>query len=154
MTGGMKLHSSLAAAVFVFAVAITGCAPQQTDYDPDFADILQGEVLEVSELSAGADFEAALLALTELEAALKDARARDLLTEERYEAILAATALVRADLEAAIAAQAPPPPAPEPEGDSNGGNSGEGEGGDDGDADKGNGEGKGKGNDDKKDEDD
>jgi hypothetical protein len=109
-------------------VALGGCAAPQPSYDPATAKALQGEVLEVSELSAAADYTAALLTLTELEVSLKDARARGELTEERYESILAAAAMVRADLEAAIAAQAPPEPeADEDSGDdeSNKGNKGD-----------------------------
>lgn len=123
------MRAGLTSIALAFALAMTGCAPQQADYDPQIADTLQGEVLEVSELAAGADFESALLVVKELEVTLKDARARGLLTEERYESIAAALALVRADLEAAIAAQAPPPAPPEPEG---GGGDGDDGGGDDG----------------------
>ncbi|HEU4807242.1 MAG TPA: hypothetical protein VFT01_03200 [Homoserinimonas sp.] len=143
MTRGITLRSALASIVFVFAITVAGCAPQQTDYDPDIADRLQGEVLEVSQLSANADFTSALLGLSELEVELKDARARGLLTEERYESIMAALALVRADLEAAIAAQAPSP-APESEGGEEDGGDGGGDQGDGG-GDKGN-DNKGKGN--------
>jgi len=105
----------LASVLFAVAVGLSGCAPQTADYGAELAGELQGEVLEVSQLAADADFDSALLALDELEVALKDARARGLLTEERYESILAATALVRSDLEAAIAAQKPPAPAPDPQ---------------------------------------
>ena len=112
MTRALPLRSALAAAVLAFTLAVTGCAAQQSDYGTDIADRLQGEVLEVSQLSATADFAGAMLALTELEVELKDARARGQLTEERYESILAATALVRADLQAEIDALTPPP-APE-----------------------------------------
>ncbi|MHA6668783.1 hypothetical protein ACX3O0_07915 [Homoserinimonas sp. A447] len=142
MTPTTMLRGMLTAVVFVVAVALTGCAPQQSGYGADTAELLQGEVLEISELSAGSDFAAALLALSELEVSLKDARARGLLTEERFESITAALALVKADLEAAIAAQAPPPaPEPEPE---EGGDGGDDEG--EGNSGKGNGD-KGKGND-------
>ncbi|MHA6696000.1 hypothetical protein [Homoserinimonas sp. A520] len=142
MTPTTMLRGMLTSVVFVVAVALTGCAPQQSDYGADTAELLQGEVLEISELSADSDFAAALLALSELEVSLKDARARELLTEERFESITAALALVKADLEAAIAAQAPPPaPEPEPE---EGGDGGDDEG--EGNSGKGNGD-KGKGND-------
>jgi hypothetical protein len=133
-------RSALASAAVVVAVSLLGgCAAQQSDYGADVAELLQSEVLEVSQLSANADFEAALSALTGLELTIKDARARGTLTEERYESILAATAQVRKDLEAAIAAQAPPPPAPEVEPTDDGD--------DDSDESEGKGEGEGKGND-------
>jgi hypothetical protein len=120
-------------------VVLSGCATGQDEYGAEVAEQLQGEVLEVSELSAGNDLAAALLALAELEVSLKDARARGELTEERYESILAAAALVRTDLEAAIAAQAPEPEPDEDSGDDDKGNKGKGNSG------KGN---PGKGNDD------
>jgi hypothetical protein len=126
MTVAIPLRSALAAGALAFTLAVTGCGAQQGDYDSDIADHLQGEVLEVSQLSAAADFAGAMLTLTELEAGLKDARARGLLTEERYESILAATALVRADLQAALDAQAPPPTAPEANTGGAGGNEGTG----------------------------
>jgi hypothetical protein len=130
--------------LFAVTIGLTGCAGQQSDYGSETADRLQGEVLEVSTLSAQADFAGALLALTELDVELKDARARGDLTEERYESVTAAAALVRADLEAAIAAQAPPPPEPTDDG---GGNGDDDEDDDKGKDDKGKGnKGKGKGN--------
>lgn len=101
--------------VLAAALVLGGCAGQESDYDAAAAEHLQAEVLEVSELSAAADYPSALLALVELEVSLKDALARGQLTQERYDSILAAAALVRTDLEAAIAAQAPPEPEPEPE---------------------------------------
>lgn len=99
--------------VVAAALVLGGCAGQQSDYDATAAEHLQAEVLEVSDLSAAADYSSALLALVELEVSLKDALARGQLTQERYDSILAAAALVRTDLEAAIAAQTPPEPEPE-----------------------------------------
>lgn len=143
MMRGTTLRSALVSAALALAIALAGCSPQQADYDPAIADLVQAEVLEVSQLSAEADFDAALLALAELEVSLKDARARGLLTEERYESVMAAMTMVRADLEAAIAAQAPPAPTPEPEGDDdddNQGNGNKGKGNSNGNKDKGNGD--------------
>jgi hypothetical protein len=134
MTRPVTLRTAMLTTLFAITIGLTGCAGQQSDYGSEIADRLQGEVLEVSTLSAQGDFAAALVALTELDVELKDARARGDLTDERYESVTAAAALVRADLEAAIAAQAPP--APEPTVD------------DDDDDDKGK-DGKGKGNDEK-----
>lgn len=110
----MRRARSILPVALAVALVLGGCAAQEPGYDVDAAEHLQSEVLEVSELSAAADYPAALLALTELEVSLKDARARGELTEERYESILAAAAMVRTDLEAAIAAQAPEPE-PEPD---------------------------------------
>lgn len=113
MSRSVPIRSTLAAAALAFTLAVTGCAAQAGDYDLDIADSLQAEVLEVSQLAAATDFAGAMLTLTELEAQLKDARARGLLTEQRYESILAAIALVRADLQAAIDAQTTPSAPPE-----------------------------------------
>lgn len=146
MTPAQKLRGTLASSVFVVVIALTGCAPQQSDYGSETAELLQGEVLEVSQLSANSDFGSALVALTELEVSLKDARAREMLTEERFESVTAAVALVRTDLEAAIAAQAPPAPEPEPEPEGGGG---AGEDGEDGEGEGNSGKGNnGKGNND------
>lgn len=131
----MTRARSILPVALAVALVLGGCAAQEPGYDVDAAEHLQSEVLEVSELSAAADYPSALLSLTELEVSLKDARARGELTEERYESILAAAALVRTDLEAAIAAQTPPEPEPEPQGPSEKGKKGKGEG---------NGKGKGK----------
>ena len=111
------LSVALALTVSLGAISLSGCAAPDSGYDPDAAKQLQSEVLAVSELAATTEFASALLALAELDASLKDARARDLITEERYASIVTASALVRADLEAAIAAQTPPEPEPEPEPD-------------------------------------
>ena len=106
----IKPGNVLAAAVLAVTLALTGCAAQEPDYDPKVADRLQAEVLEVSQLSAAADYSAAMLALAELEVELKDALARGAITAERYESVMAALNLVRADLQAAIDALTPPPP--------------------------------------------
>lgn len=106
------LSVALAMAVSTSALTLGGCAAEEASYDPGAAKQLQSEVLTVSELAAASDFASALLALAELDLSLKDARARNLITEERYASILAAATMVRTDLEAAIAAQTPPPAPP------------------------------------------
>jgi hypothetical protein len=125
------------------SLCLSGCAGQASDYGHEIADRLQTEVLEVSQLAAATDYAGAIVSLDELEARLKDARARGDVTDARYESVTAALALVRADLQAAIDAQAPvvtEVPAP-PDVDNGGDDSNEGKG------DNGKGKGKGKGND-------
>ena len=156
----MRIASRTVAALAAIAVAVSlslaGCAGRSSELEPQVTDRLQSAVLEVSQLAAEADYSAALVSLDEFEADLKDARARGAIPEERYESILAVIVLVRADLQAAIDAQAPvatESPAPvddgqngdeaEP-GNNDNGNQGKDKGKKD---DKGKGKGKGKGED-------
>ena len=140
-----------AAAVLAVTLMLAGCAGQTSDYDSKAADRLQSEVLEVSQLAAAADYSAAMLGLAELEAELKDALARGAITAERYESVMAALTLVRADLQAAIDEEAPPvteDPATVDAGDNEGtGNNGEGNNGNNGNGNNGKGNGKDKGKD-------
>lgn len=99
----------LAVCAVVLALALAGCAGQQSDYGQRVADQLQSRVLDVSTLASAADYAEAMVSLSELEVDLKDALARGELTDQRYESILSAAALVRTDLRSAIDAQAPDP---------------------------------------------
>ena len=89
------------------ALSLTGCAEQPSDYGQAVAERLQEQVLVVSTSAADAELEAAVVALNELDVELKDALARGDISEARYDSIAAAAALVRSDLEAAIAARPP-----------------------------------------------
>jgi hypothetical protein len=109
-----RARATVAAVVLSAGVVLSGCA-QAPSFDPDAAATFQERVLEVSTAASTAEFDAALQMVAELEVEVKDALARGLITPERHDSILAAIALVRADLEAAIAAQQPPPPPPAPE---------------------------------------
>lgn len=99
----------VAASAVVLALSLSGCAPQQPGYEQTVVERLQSQVLAVSTSSAGADYAAALVRLDELVVKLKDALAREQISQSRYESIAAAAALVRLDLEAAIATQNPTP---------------------------------------------
>lgn len=116
----IRLARMVPAAAVIFGLGLTGCAPQQSEYSSDVAAALQSQVLAVSTASAGAEFAAAIGSLDELEVQLKDALARGEVTQERYDSIMAATALVRSDLQAAIDAQAPPVSDDEGDGDDDG----------------------------------
>lgn len=104
---------ALATGALVLVIALTGCvgtgAPVQTPtasaYSAAVASRLQSAVLAVSSASAAGDPSAAIARLDELAAILADARARGEVTTARFESITASLALVRADLEAAVAAQ-------------------------------------------------
>ncbi|MGV8971732.1 MAG: hypothetical protein ACOH10_05380 [Rhodoglobus sp.] len=62
-------------------------------------------MLAVTDASAAGDPASALARLDELQAALLDANAKGTVDQSRFDSISAAIALVRADLEKAIAAQ-------------------------------------------------
>lgn len=94
-------------AILALAVSLIlcSCQAQPTDYSAATARPLQEQVLAVAEGAATGQHAVSLTRLAELSASLKDARARGTVTEERYASITAAIALVRSDLEAAIAVQ-------------------------------------------------
>lgn len=106
----MRHAAVLAAATIVLALALSGCAgsatpattPTASSYSPDVASRLQSAVLSVTS-SAEVDPIAALARLDELATMLADARARGEISAARFESISAAIALVRTDLEAAVA---------------------------------------------------
>lgn len=94
----------------VIAIALTagllaGCAGGSS-YDSETAERLQQQVLVVSTASADGDWAGASTALLELEASAATALARGEITQKRFDAIMAALSLVRADIEAAVAEQA------------------------------------------------
>jgi hypothetical protein len=103
----------LATGALAVAILLTGCAgtnapavtPTASAYPSEVASRLQSAVLAVSSAAAGGDPTAALNRLDELTATLADARARGAVTTARFDSITASIALVRADLEAAVAAQ-------------------------------------------------
>jgi hypothetical protein len=106
------MRSAVLAAGLAVAVVLSGCASPADDYGQGTAERLQAAVLQVTDAAASGDFTEALTSVAELEVTLADARARGDVTEERFESISAAIALVRTDLEAAIAAEAPEPEQP------------------------------------------
>ena len=101
------------ATLLVGALMLTGCVgnaapavtPTTSPYSSAAASRLQSAVLAVSSSAAGGDPTAALARLDELTVTLADARARGEVSTARLDSISAAIALVRADLQAAIAAQ-------------------------------------------------
>lgn len=82
---------------------LAGCAPT-TAYDTATAERLQQHVLAVSDASAAGDWATTQTRLLELEASASTALARGEITQERFDAIMAALALVQADIDAAVAA--------------------------------------------------
>jgi hypothetical protein len=130
MTIGSRLPKGalMLAGSFLLAgsLALSGCsssanAPASTSanaYPPATAQALQSQVLAVSQTAADGDFDGSLTVLDELDASVKDALARGTIGKNRYTSISAAIALVRSDLESAVAAelqqQQTPSPTPKP----------------------------------------
>lgn len=90
------------AIVAAAGLLLAGCAGAPA-YEPETAERLQQHVLAVSTSSAEGDWAGASTRLMELEASAATALARGEITRERYDAIMSALALVRADIDAAIA---------------------------------------------------
>lgn len=108
-TARPRLLGTVIAACLAFS--LVGCAAETT-YHPDAAERMQGRVHAASVAAQAGDHAAVLDSLATLEVELHDALAREQVTQARFDAVTAAIALVRTDVEAAIAA-ATPPPAPE-----------------------------------------
>jgi hypothetical protein len=91
------------------SLALTGCSSQSTSsassYPTSAAQALQSQVLAVSQTAADGDYAGSLTVLAELGTSAKDALARGTISPERYASISAAIALVRSDLESAVAAE-------------------------------------------------
>ncbi|MBF0670993.1 MAG: hypothetical protein IR160_00230 [Salinibacterium sp.] len=104
------------------SLGLSGCATAG-DYHHAAAERLQERVLGATAAAASADYATMLGALDALEVDLGDALARGHVTQARHDAIAAAIAHVRKDVEAIIAAQQPEPdPEPEPQPGSGEGN--------------------------------
>lgn len=104
----MRMRSTSIIVVAVLAFGLTSCSAQNTastDYSAKTARPFQEQVLAVAEGAAADQSSVSLTRLDELAASLKDAKARGTVSEARYASISAAIALVRSDLETAIAAQ-------------------------------------------------
>jgi outer membrane receptor protein involved in Fe transport len=97
-----RIGRSIASGAVVLAL-LAGCSTPPS-YDPEAAERLQQHVLAVSTSAAAGDWGGAQTRLAELEASATTALARGTITQARFDAIVSALALVRADLEAEIAA--------------------------------------------------
>ncbi|WP_394553469.1 hypothetical protein ACDF64_03690 [Agromyces sp. MMS24-JH15] len=130
--------------VVATALLLAGCASPTAKFDDATATALHARVVAVAERSSAADYAGAVAELARLEGSLDAAVAAGDVPADRETGIRDAIALVRADLDALIAAAATPTPTPAPADDKGGkGDKGEDKGGkDDG------GKGKGKGGDD------
>lgn len=116
MTGSThRVRRTFAAASVAFALVggLASCAADP-DIAADTAASYRAQVVTIAERSVAEDYAGALAELDALEASVDAAAAAGELDAEREQQIRDAIALVRADLEAAIAAATPVEPAPEP----------------------------------------
>jgi outer membrane lipoprotein SlyB len=91
------------------SLALSGCSSPSTSsaksYPAATAQSLQSQVFAVSQTAANGDYAGSLTVLAELGVSAKDALSRGTISTERYASISAAIALVRSDLESAVAAE-------------------------------------------------
>ncbi|WP_400997441.1 hypothetical protein [Agromyces sp. GXQ0307] len=128
----VRLRRAMAAASVTLAIAagLVGCAAAEDPATDAMG--FRAQVVSVAESSAAGDFGDALTRLDRLQAEVDAAAAAGSLEADRAASITEAIALVRADLEAAIAA-ATPSPSPTPTEAANGGGGDDGDGKDDAD---------------------
>ncbi|MGR0218497.1 hypothetical protein [Agromyces sp. ZXT2-6] len=118
-----RMRTALAAASVATVLGLAGCAAEpEPDLTAVQAQAFRSQVVAIADTSSRGEYANALVALDALQAEVDRAAADGELDGEREQRIRDAMALVRADLEAAIAAipsepePAPAPaPAPEPE---------------------------------------
>ncbi len=104
-----RILSAFVGAAVVLGLT-TGCQAQAPDIAAEQAKAFQSRVLTVSSSVADGGYAAALEELTALQTELDAAAADGAISFARHQRIAAAIAVVRADLQAAIDAQAPPAP--------------------------------------------
>lgn len=111
-----NVRAALAAASVAVVIGLAGCAGG-TEPDPTAAQAAsyRAQVVAIAETSARGEYPEALAALDAFEAELDAAVADGEVDGDREQRIREAIALVRADLEAAIAETAEPEPEPQPE---------------------------------------
>ncbi len=104
-----KIVSMVVGAALILGLT-TACQTQAPDIAAAQAKAFQSRVLTVSSSVADGGYAAALEELTALQTELDAAAAEGAVSFARHQRIAAALAVVRADIQAAIDAQAPPAP--------------------------------------------
>lgn len=150
-----RLRNTFAVSIVVISVMLGGCSSPSSELAPQTSEGLQARVVMIADLAAAGDHATALSELAVLHGEAAEARASGAISLERARTIEQSIALVRADLEAAMAVPVPAPteqpvvtdPAPDTSDPNGNGNSGGNDNGDDNGNGKGNekGDGKGKG---------
>jgi hypothetical protein len=112
----MRIRAALAAASVAVVAGLAGCAAEaQPELTTAQAQAFRSQVVAIADTSSRGEYAEALAALDALQAEVDRAVADGELVSDREQQIREAMALVRTDLETAIAAVAEPEPAPEPE---------------------------------------
>ena len=111
MTGRFRRAIAAASVTLALAGGLAACAPEP-DLAAEQSQAYRTQVVAIADSSAAGDYAGALAALEALQAEVDAAVADGSLEGDREQRIVEAIALVRADLEAAIAAAATPEPAP------------------------------------------
>jgi hypothetical protein len=111
----MTIRAALAAASVAVVVGLAGCAAEpEPDLTTAQAQAFRSQVVAIADTSSRGEYAEALAALDALQAEVDRAVADGELVSDREQQIRAAMALVRTDLETAIA-ETPVEPQPEPE---------------------------------------
>jgi hypothetical protein len=111
----MRIRSALAAASVAVVAGLAGCAAEaEPELTAAQAQAFRTQVVAIADTSSRGEYAEALAALDALQAEVDRAVADGELVSDREQQIREAMALVRTDLETAIAAVAEPEPAPEP----------------------------------------
>jgi hypothetical protein len=113
MTGRFRRAFAAASVTLALMGGLAACATGP-DLAAEQSQAYRTQVVAIADSSAAGDYAGALAALDALQAEVDAAVADGSLEGDREERIVEAIALVRADLEAAIAAAATPEPAPAP----------------------------------------
>lgn len=111
MTSRFRRAIAAASVTLALAGGLAGCTAEP-DLAAEQSQAYRAQVVAIAESSAAGDYAGALAALDALQAEIDAAAADGSLTGDREQRIREAMALVRADLDAAIAAATPPEPVP------------------------------------------
>ena len=111
MTSRFRRAIAAASVTLALVGGLAACTAEP-DLAAEQSQAYRAQVVAIAEASAAGDFAGAIAALDALQAEIDAAVADGTLTAEREQRIREAMTLVRADLDAAIAAATPPEPAP------------------------------------------
>lgn len=111
MTSRFRRAIAAASVTLALVGGLAACTAEP-DLAAEQSQAYRAQVVAIAEASAAGDFAGAIAALDALQAEIDAAVADGTLTDEREQRIREAMILVRADLDAAIAAATPPEPVP------------------------------------------
>lgn len=105
-----RIRTTFATTILVIGLSIAGCAAPSSSLDEQTSRAWQARVVAVAEYAGATDHATALQELATLESEAVQARADGEISAERASIIQQSISVVRADLEAAVAASTPPVP--------------------------------------------